>query len=201
MWTSLRKPAGNEGRSGRSMSRAVRIARSLARPSRRKNEPGIFPAAYIRSSMSTVSGKKSCPSRTLRAAVAVTSTMVSPMRATTAPSAWAASLPVSNDRLRLDPLIGPATVMASAISLLGCWGTREPVPSRRALERAEDPATGSWRQRAPMAVCGAGASRATGASDTPSQPGSAPRLPALSPPGTRPVDVTRAVSGAIRGAR
>ena len=29
------------------------------RPSRRKNEPGIRPAAYIRSSTSTVSGKKS----------------------------------------------------------------------------------------------------------------------------------------------
>ncbi len=55
------------------------VAWSVARPSRRKNEPGILPAAYIRSSMSTVSGKKSCPSRTLRAAVAVTSTIVSPI--------------------------------------------------------------------------------------------------------------------------
>ena len=33
-------------------------------PSRRKNEPGILPAAYVRSSMSTVRGKKSVPSRT-----------------------------------------------------------------------------------------------------------------------------------------
>ncbi len=44
-WTSLRKPLGNEGRSGRSMSRQVRMAWSEDLPSRRKNEPGIFPAA------------------------------------------------------------------------------------------------------------------------------------------------------------
>ena len=40
------------------------MAWSVGRPSRRKNEPGILPAAYIRSSTSTVSGKKSMPSRT-----------------------------------------------------------------------------------------------------------------------------------------
>ena len=98
---------GNDGRSGRSISRSVRIAWSVALPSRRKNEPGILPAAYIRSSMSTVRGKKSVPSRTLRAAVAVTRTIVSPIRATTAPSAWQASLPVSNDRVRSVPVSGP----------------------------------------------------------------------------------------------
>ena len=86
-WTSLRNPSGNDGRRGRSMRRQVRMAWSVARPSRRKNEPGILPAAYIRSSMSTVRGKKSAPSRTPRDAVAATSTMVSPMRPTTAPSA------------------------------------------------------------------------------------------------------------------
>ena len=43
--------------------RAVRIARSVGRPSRLKKPPGIFPAAYIRSSTSIVSGKKSAPSR------------------------------------------------------------------------------------------------------------------------------------------
>src|SRR5436190_797202 len=42
--------------------RAVRNARSVGRPSRLKKPPGIFPAAYIRSSTSTVSGKKSAPS-------------------------------------------------------------------------------------------------------------------------------------------
>ena len=65
-WTSLRNPSGNDGRRGRSMRRQVRMAWSVARPSRRKNEPGILPAAYIRSSMSTVRGKKSAPSRTPR---------------------------------------------------------------------------------------------------------------------------------------
>ena len=45
MCTSLRKPSGNEGRSGRSMSRQVRMAWSELLPSRRKNEPGILPAA------------------------------------------------------------------------------------------------------------------------------------------------------------
>ena len=70
------------------------MARSVGRPSRRKNDPGIFPAAYIRSSTSTVRGKKSAPSRMVRWAVAVASTSVPPTRATTAPSACMASLPV-----------------------------------------------------------------------------------------------------------
>lgn len=39
------------------------MASVVGRPSRRKNEPGMRPAAYIRSSTSTVSGKKSKPSR------------------------------------------------------------------------------------------------------------------------------------------
>src|ERR1700709_8311 len=58
-WTSLRSPDTNVGRSGRSISRQVRIASVEGRPSRRKNEPGMRPAAYIRSSTSTGSGKKS----------------------------------------------------------------------------------------------------------------------------------------------
>ncbi len=44
-WTSLRKPFGKDGRSGRSMSRQIKIAWSESFPSRRKNAPGIFPAA------------------------------------------------------------------------------------------------------------------------------------------------------------
>ena len=55
------------------------MACSPARASRRKNEPGMRPAAYIRSSTSTVSGKKSAPSRGDLAPVAVTSTTVSPI--------------------------------------------------------------------------------------------------------------------------
>jgi hypothetical protein len=72
---------------GLSVSRQMSTACSLGRPSRRKNEPGILPAAYIRSSTSTVRGKKSTPSRILRLATAVASTSVSPTLAITAPSA------------------------------------------------------------------------------------------------------------------
>ena len=79
------------------MRRQVKIAVSDALPSRLKNEPGIFPAAYIRSSMSTVSGKKSAPGRADFAPVAVTKTVVSPRRANTAPPANPANLPVSNE--------------------------------------------------------------------------------------------------------
>ena len=45
------------------------------------------PAAYIRSSTSTVRGKKSAPGRGDLEPVAVTSTTVSPIRAVTAPPA------------------------------------------------------------------------------------------------------------------
>ena len=69
-------------------------------------------------------GKKSIPSRTPLSALAVTSTIVSPMRATTAPCDCGASLPVSKDRVLSVPLIGPDTEMASAIprTLLVLWG-------------------------------------------------------------------------------
>ncbi len=83
--------------------RAVRIARSVGRPSRLKNPPGIFPAAYMRSSTSTVSGKKSAPSRASVRPCAVPSTTVSPLRTTTAPSACFASFPVSNE-ISLPPI-------------------------------------------------------------------------------------------------
>ena len=56
------------------------MAPSLGRPSRRKNEPGMRPAAYIRSSTSTVSGKKSMASRGLLWAVVAESSMVSSSR-------------------------------------------------------------------------------------------------------------------------
>src|SRR4051812_35847861 len=114
-WVSLRYPSANDGRRGRSIRRQVRMAWSVGRPSRRKNEPGIFPAAYARSSMSTVRGKKSIPSRTPWDALAVTSTTVSPMRLTTAPWDWGASFPVSNDRVLSVPEMGPDTEMASAM--------------------------------------------------------------------------------------
>src|SRR5438105_3847739 len=93
--TSFLNPLGQSGLIGRSICRAVRIARSVGRPSRLKKPPGIFPAAYIRSSTSTVSGKKSAPSRASVRPCAVESTIVSPERTTTAPSACFASLPLS----------------------------------------------------------------------------------------------------------
>ncbi len=62
------------------------MAVSDGRPSRRKNPPGILPAAYIRSSTSMVSGKKSMPSRGL-AVVQVARIWVSPRVTTQAPLA------------------------------------------------------------------------------------------------------------------
>ena len=76
IWISLRRPLVNDGRSGRSISRQVRMASSLGRPSRRKNEPGMRPTEYIRSSTSTVSGKKSKFSFGRLDAVVADSTMV-----------------------------------------------------------------------------------------------------------------------------
>ena len=92
--TSLRNPLGNSGRRGRSARRFVRMASVLGRPSRLKKLPGILPRAYMRSSKSIVSGKKSMPSRGL-AMVAVTRVIESPLRITTDPFACKASLPVS----------------------------------------------------------------------------------------------------------
>ena len=94
--TSLRKPFGQSGRIGRSTMRAFSVARSEALPSRLKKPPGILPAAYIFSSMSTVSGKKSVPSRASGRPTAVASTRVSPLETRTAPSACLASRPVEN---------------------------------------------------------------------------------------------------------
>ena len=93
--TSFVKPFGQSGRMGRSIMRAVRIAFSVGRPSRLKKPPGILPAAYIRSSTSTVSGKKSAPSRASVRPCAVARIIVSPERTRTAPSACLANLPVS----------------------------------------------------------------------------------------------------------
>ncbi len=79
-WISLRRPETNVGRSGRSIRRQVRIASVDGRPSRRKNEPGMRPAAYIRSSTSMVSGKKSKWSFGVLLAVVADSSMVSSSR-------------------------------------------------------------------------------------------------------------------------
>ena len=47
IWVSWLKPSGKSGRSGRSISREVRISFSVGRPSRLKKPPGIRPAAYV----------------------------------------------------------------------------------------------------------------------------------------------------------
>ncbi|CPU63792.1 Uncharacterised protein [Mycobacteroides abscessus] len=87
-WTSLRRPLTKSGRSGRSMRRHARIASVEGRPSRRKNEPGMRPAAYMRSSTSTVSGKKSnCSLGCLPAVVADRSMVSSSRYAATEPAA------------------------------------------------------------------------------------------------------------------
>ena len=97
--------------------RAVRIARSVGRPSRLKKPPGIFPAAYMRSSTSTVSGKKSAPSRPSIFPCAVARTIVSPARTTTAPSACLASLPVSKV-ISCSPTVTATVARLSVIVLI-----------------------------------------------------------------------------------
>ena len=76
--TSLRMSSGKSGRRGRSVSRATKMDSVEARPSRRKKLPGIRPAAYMRSSNSTLRGKKSSPSRAVLDMPAVASNMLSP---------------------------------------------------------------------------------------------------------------------------
>ena len=114
IWISLRRPLTKDGRSGRSISRQVRIASSDGRPSRRKNEPGMRPIAYIRSSTSTVSGKKSSPSLGCLDADVADRTTVSSSRTTRAePDAWRARRPVSNLILRTPN--SPLSITASAL--------------------------------------------------------------------------------------
>ena len=103
-WTSLRKPSGNDGRSGRSMSRQVRMAWSvaLALPAEERAGDlagGVHPLLDVDGQ-----GEEVGP---LPHATGTRwpwpSTMVSPMRPTTAPSACWASLPASNDKCAVGP--------------------------------------------------------------------------------------------------
>jgi hypothetical protein len=48
IWISFRKCFGNCGRIGRSINRPISVSRSLARPSRLRNPPGIRPYAPVR---------------------------------------------------------------------------------------------------------------------------------------------------------
>ena len=116
-WTSLRRPFLKVGRSGRSMSRQVSTASVEGRPSRRKNEPGILPIAYMRSSTSTVSGKKSNWSLGCLPAAVVLSSIVSSSRyAVTEPAACLASRPVSNRTVRVPKRPLSMTASAKVIS-------------------------------------------------------------------------------------
>ena len=94
-WTSFLIFLSNNGLSGLSVSLALRIAFSLALPSLLKNPPGIFPAAYILSSTSTVSGKKSIFSEGFLLITAVTRTPLPP-NFTSTELACLAILPVEN---------------------------------------------------------------------------------------------------------
>src|SRR5688572_5684030 len=98
------------------------MALSGGRASRRKNEPGILPAAYAFSSMSIVSGKKSMPSRVELSALAVMRTRVSPRPATTEPCDCGASLPVSKVSTLSVPETFLLTELASAMSPLSVYG-------------------------------------------------------------------------------
>jgi hypothetical protein len=133
-WVSRRHPLGKSGRRGRSIMRAVSVAFSPARPSRRKKLPGILPAAYMRSSTSTVSGRKST-SRALPA-VAVQSTLVSPAVTTTAPDACLAYLPVSN-AIEVPPISKETRLAPSVICFLSA--------AAQALAERRHPAASGWR--------------------------------------------------------
>ena len=149
MWTSLRYPSGNIGRSGRSMRRQVRIADSGARPSRRKNEPGILPAAYMRSSISTVSGKKSAPGRGDLAPVAVTRTVVSPSCASTEPPARPARRPVSKETVFLVPLKVCETVWGLLMDVFPCCVSSHGGPSPVGISMTADGARPPVSRRIP----------------------------------------------------
>ena len=103
--------------------RAVSVPFSPARPSRLKNEPGILPAAYMRSSTSTVRGRKSTSRRL--PTVAVLSTTVSPWRTTTAPPACLAIRPVSKE-ISL-PAISTETVVTASLLMLWTFFPGPPV--------------------------------------------------------------------------
>ena len=151
-WTSFWNPLGQSGRIGRSTMRAFRVAFSEALPSRLKNPPGILPAAYIFSSMSTVSGKKSAPSRASVRPTAVASTIVSPDRTTTAPSACLASRPelkeISSPPISIVTVTSPVCVSV-LISLFSASSSSQPCPHPVRGSKCRLPCTGA-RRRAPV---------------------------------------------------
>ena len=121
-WTSLRRPFLKVGRSGRSIRRQVRMASVEGRPSRRKKLPGILPMAYMRSSTSTVSGKKSNWSLGCLPADVVDNSIVSSSRyAVTAPPACLARRPVSKRTVRVPKEPLSMTASANVMSGPSMW--------------------------------------------------------------------------------
>src|ERR1700710_128661 len=143
-WVSKCQPLGNSGRIGRSIMRAVSVPFSPGRPSRLKNDPGIFPDAYMRSSPSTVKERKS-PSRRLPA-TAVQRPIVSPCLTTTAPEACFAILPVSNEislpeistETRVTPSLLIFTAFLSRPSVGGLFSFSYSEPEELSGPRAAD---------------------------------------------------------------
>ena len=117
-------PLLNSGRSGRSIRREVSVAFSEGRPSRLMNPPGILPTEYIFSSKSTLSGKKSWPSRGFSEAVTLTITTVSPRRTMTEPFAWPQYLPNSRESSRpASSVVYTLTIGVSPFNYPACQHT------------------------------------------------------------------------------
>ncbi len=170
--TSFLKPFGQSGLIGRSTMRAVRIARSVGRPSRLKKPPGILPAAYIRSSTSTVSGKKSAPSRASSRPCAVASTIVSPARQTTAPSACLARWPVSNRSSRPPTLHDTSCRWPATVTIAPPLPHRGGRRRRRFEAAPRSGAPSNFHRRLPPSVT-------TAAGPAPGSPGDSPRDPCV----------------------
>src|ERR1700685_1162923 len=130
--------------------RAVSVPFSPGRPSRLKNEPGILPEAYMRSSTSTVRGRKSTSRRL--PATAVQRTIVSPWRTTTAPEACFAILPVSNE-ISLPEISTETRVTAS---LLICAAFHVPPVGRRSVSFF------SYSERTQLSTCRVCRARSSG---------------------------------------
>ncbi len=110
---------GKRGLIGLSVIRAASVASVPGRPSRLKKEPGIFPIEYIRSSKSTVSGKKSVPGLDSPSQSVVSITVSPYLMVTEASALWASRPipiskvfpPISREKIWVcPPVVLPVTV-------------------------------------------------------------------------------------------
>ena len=124
---SWNHPSGKNGRSTRSMAREVRTSESDVPISRRRNVPGMNPNPEDLARKSTESGMKSFSEAPWRPAsdTAVARITESPVRATTAPDARRAILPVEN-------VVVAVVVVAAPLS------AETDVSRGRALEEEEE---------------------------------------------------------------